>query len=391
VNINPSNAANTVQEYYFSEKLKEIVEMKAKGIDVLNLGIGNPDLPPPQNVLKALSSEVLKTNVHGYQGYSGIYELRKAYSDWYFKYFNVYMDPQKNVLPVYGSKSGIIYISKAFLNKGDKVLIPNPGYPAYESAAKMEEATPIFYDLTKDNDWLPDLKKIKENDLSKVKIMWINYPHMPTGKKASRPFYEELTSFGIENNILICNDNPYNFILNTDYLSLLSVNNAFETALELNSLSKSHNLAGWRMGVIFAKKEIIDTINKIQSNITSGMFLPIQKAAVEALKCDEDWYRQINTVYMQRREKVRQFLDVLKCKYDTNLSGMFVWAEIPSNFKNGFELSDFLLYTFGIFVTPGEVFGTNGNTYIRVSLCIEETMLNTALQRIKSKSHLQNY
>lgn len=383
--IQTSQAVNSIQEYYFSKKLNEINEMRKQGVNVINLGIGSPDLPPPQQVMKTLGSLALKNDVHSYQTYKGIFELREAFSNWYKKYFKVKINPENEVLPLMGSKIGIMHVSLVFLNRGDEVLIPNPGYPAYASVAKIIGAKPISYNLKEENNWLPKLQELEKRDLSRVKIMWVNYPNMPTGQKATKVFFEELVEFGIKNKILIVNDNPYSFILNEDYLSILSIENAFEVAIELNSLSKSHNIAGWRIGAVFGNNNNISAIRKIQSNMVSGMFLPIQKAAIEALKVEDNWYKELNDIYKERRTIVWNILEQLKCKFDKSAGGMFVWAKISDNYKDSFELSDFLLAKHKIFITPGGIFGSEGNKYIRISLCNKKSIFKDVLNKLKNR------
>ncbi len=382
--INPSNAVSSIEEYYFSKKLKEISDLIESGKTIINLGIGNPDLAPSAKVIKALSFSVSDINNHGYQTYRGIPELRKAFADWYSKFFNVNLDFNTEILPLMGSKAGIMHISKAFLNPGDEVLVPNPAYPAYESVAKIIGAKPIHYDLKTENNWLVDIESLEKSDLSKVKLMWINYPNMPTGQKGSSELLERIIEFGKRNKILIVNDNPYSFILNEDYLSILSVQGASEVAIELNSLSKSHNMAGWRIGAIFGNKDYITAIQKIQSNMISGMFLPIQKAAVVALNEKENWYKNINIEYKKRREIVWEVLDQLECQYEKSAVGMFVWAEIPNTYETSYELSDYLLKKYEIFITPGGIFGSNGNKYIRISLCNTIETFQTVLRKLKT-------
>lgn len=380
--VTSSNSANSIKEYYFSKKLGEINELRNKGIEIINLGIGSPDLPPPKIVIDTLNKFASMPDNHAYQSYKGISLLREAFSNWYKNFFNVEINPENEVLPLMGSKIGIMYISKAFLNKGDEVLIPNPSYPTYTSVTKIVEAKPVFFNLKKENNYLPDFNELKKLDLSKVKIMWVNYPNMPTGKKASNSFFEELVHFGKENKILICNDNPYNFILNEDYLSILSVKDAFDTAIELNSLSKSHNMAGWRIGAVFGNAEHLKLIQKIQSNMISGMFLPAQYAAVSALNIEKNWYKNLNLEYKKRLETVYLILDKLNCTFDKKASGLFVWAEIPSNFKNSYEFSDYLLEKYRIFITPGEVFGSQGKKFIRISLCNKKEVFEDVLSKI---------
>ncbi len=382
--IKPADRISEVKEYYFSVKLKEIDRMRRSGIDVLNLGIGNPDRPPSPDVINELAEQASKEGNHGYQSYIGIPELRLAFSTWYKKYYEVTLDPDSEIIPLIGSKEGIMHISMAFLNPGDGVLVPNPGYPTYSSVSKLVGADIISYDLKEDNDWLPDLEEIEKLDLSKVKLMWINYPNMPTGANAGKEFFEKIIDFGKRNDILICNDNPYSFILNNNPQSILHVEGAKEVALELNSLSKSHNMAGWRIGMAAASKEIISYILRVKSNMDSGMFKPLQLAAVKALSLDNDWYTEVNVEYIKRRRLVWEIMDTLNAEYDDKQTGMFVWAKIPEKYKSSAELSDEVLNQARVFITPGFIFGSNGEKYIRISLCSNREMLKEALRRIKN-------
>jgi aspartate/methionine/tyrosine aminotransferase len=384
--INASKAAQSVKEYYFSRKLREIHALNASGKEILNLAIGNPDLPPPKKVIEVLNRHASKLNEHGYQSYKGSPELRQAFSDWYAKYFSVKSYPETEILPVAGSKAGIVHISNAFLNEGDEVLIPNPGYPAYASAAKLAGARAVTYELNEDNNYLPDLDELNNRDLSNVKLMWINYPHMPTGKRATKDLFNKLVDFAIEHKILICHDNPYSFILNEEQLSILSSERAFECAIELNSLSKSHNMAGWRIGAIFGAERYINEILKVQSNMSSGMFLPVQKAAAEALKISSDWYKQLNDIYTKRKEKAGRLMDLLNCSYDKDTSGMFIWARIPEDSPNDLEFSEHVLNTYEIFICPGSVFGKNGNRHVRMSLCSPSETTEICIRRILSNN-----
>lgn len=372
-----------VKEYYFSIKLREIAEMRAAGKDVLNLGIGSPDLPPSPIVLETLAKESAKENNHAYQSYSGIPELRQAFADWYQRSYDVALNPEKEILPLIGSKEGIMHISMTYLEAGDEVLVPNPGYPAYRAVANLTGATIVEYDLKEENKWFPDLDDLAKRDLSKVKIMWLNYPNMPTGTKATKTFFEKIVAFGKAHDILLVNDNPYSFILNDEPMSLLSVEGAMDTALELNSLSKSHNMAGWRVGVLAGRAEYLQNILRFKSNMDSGMFKPLQLAAAEALQSSDFWYADLNEIYHRRREVVFELLDFLDCKYDKKQSGMFVWAKIPKRYKNGFELSDEILKNSNVFITPGGIFGSNGEDYIRVSLCSKVEVFEEAIRRIK--------
>lgn len=388
--IQTASRLGDVKEYYFSKKLREIAELRATGKRIINLGIGSPDLSPADEVINALKIESTKDGHHQYQSYSGIIELRQAYADFYKKWYDVELNATNEVLPLIGSKEGIMHISMTFLEKGDEVLIPNPGYPTYRSVANLTGATIREYDLVEGNNWLPDLGQLAKQDLSKVKIMWVNYPHMPTGGKADISFFECLIAFAKKHEILVVNDNPYSFILNDNPMSILSIEGAKEVALELNSLSKSHNMAGWRMGVLTGNSEYIQTILRFKSNMDSGMFKPMQLAAVEALKLDKKWYEKLNSTYKKRQQKVHQLFETLGCTYDTNAGGMFVWAKIPSNFKNGFEMTDYILEQTGVFITPGGIFGSNGDQYIRASLCSPIEILEEAIAKIEQIAKYQN-
>ena len=381
--INPADRISEVKEYYFSVKLKEIGRMRQSGIDVLNLGIGNPDMPPAPEVIETLNKEASDPENHGYQSYIGIPELRKAFAAWYEKHYSVSLDPESEILPLIGSKEGIMHISLAFLNPGDGVLIPNPGYPTYSSVSKLAGANIIRYDLKEDNGWLPDLEELEKKDLSKVRLMWINYPNMPTGANADAGFYKKIVEFGKKHEILICNDNPYSFILNDDPLSILNVEGAKETALELNSLSKSHNMAGWRVGMVGSSPEIIKFILRVKSNMDSGMFKPVQLSAAKALELDKEWYDSVNERYRKRRKLVWEIMDTLGCSYDKDQTGLFVWAKIRNNYENGRQLSDEILNKAHVFITPGFIFGDKGEKHIRISLCSKEDTLKEALNRIK--------
>lgn len=388
--IQTASRLGDVKEYYFSKKLREIAELRATGKRIINLGIGSPDLSPADEVINALKIESTKDGYHQYQSYSGIIELRQAYADFYKKWYDVELNPTNEVLPLIGSKEGIMHISMTFLEKGDEVLIPNPGYPTYRSVANLTGATIREYDLVEGNNWLPDLGQLAKQDLSKVKIMWVNYPHMPTGGKADISFFECLIAFAKKHEILVVNDNPYSFILNDNPMSILSIEGAKEVALELNSLSKSHNMAGWRMGVLTGNSEYIQTILRFKSNMDSGMFKPMQLAAVQALKLDKKWFKKLNSTYKKRQQKVHQLFETLGCTYDTNAGGMFVWAKIPSNFKNGFEMTDYILEQTCVFITPGGIFGSNGDQYIRASLCSPIEILEEAIAKIEQIAKYQN-
>jgi len=371
------------QEYYFSTKLKEIERINANGGHVLNLGIGSPDHMPPGTAIDELIAQSLRPETHGYQSYKGDKTLRNAFASWYERHYDVRLNPEDEILPLIGSKEGITHISMTYLQPGDEVLIPNPGYPAYASAAQLAGATIRHYELNEENSWLPDLKALQSTDLKNVKIMWVNYPHMPTGATATKSHLDELTAFGEENGILICNDNPYSFILTEKPISLLKSSPSPFT-LELNSLSKSHNMAGWRLGMIAGHSIHIDNILRFKSNVDSGMFLPIQKAAVKALEKNNLWYEKLNNDYANRRKIAWQIMKALNCSYNPKQAGMFVWAKAPENIENTTEWMDQLLHEKQVFITPGFVFGSNGERYIRLSLCSNEKILNEALNRIKN-------
>jgi aspartate/methionine/tyrosine aminotransferase len=381
-----SKRLDGIGEYYFSQKLREIDELNKQGKNVINLGIGSPDLPPHADVVKTLQEESAKPNVHAYQSYKGSPVLRKAISDWYKKWYDVELNPDTEILPLLGSKEGIMHICMTYLNAGDKVLVPNPGYPTYRSAVKLAGGECVDYDLTEANNWEPDFDALDKLVAAggTFKLMWINYPQMPTGQLPSVSLFEKIVAFGKKHNILICHDNPYSFILNDNPASLLRVPGAKEIAIELNSLSKSHNMAGWRVGVLSGAKERIDEVLRFKSNMDSGMFLPAQLAAAKALQLPKNWYDEVNAIYRKRREQVFELLNLLECVYDKNQAGMFVWAKIPANYKTGYELSDEVLYNTGVFITPGGIFGKAGDGYIRVSLCSPEEKFAESIKRIKA-------
>ena len=387
LHISTASRLNSVEEYYFSTKLKQIAQFKAEGIPVINIGIGSPDLAPSQKTIDALTAAAANPNNHAYQGYQGIPALRKAFADFYATHYQVELNPASEVLPLMGSKEGIMHIAMAYLEAGDETLIPNPGYPTYQAACALAGAKVLTYDLSEKTGWLPDLKALELRDLSKVKIMWVNYPHMPTGAKADHAFFDELRKFALKHSILIVNDNPYSFILNDKPISMLSVPGMMEVGIELNSLSKSHNMAGWRIGALLGKSEFLNPVLKFKSNMDSGMFLPLQLAAVEALSADTKWFEQQNVLYKSRQKLVFELLDLLGCTYDKAQTGMFVWAKTPNNFSSGYELSDQILIENAVFITPGGIFGSQGNEYIRISLCAKEEIFKEVIQRIKSKSN----
>ena len=378
-----SDRLSGIEEYYFSTKLRQIDEMNKQGKQVINLGIGSPDRPPHSEVIKTLQEEAVKPNQHGYQNYKGSPVLRNAMAKWYKTWYNVELNPDTEVLPLIGSKEGIMHICMTYINEGDGVLIPNPGYPTYKSAATIAGANVHAYTLKKENNWFPDFAELEKSDLSKVSLMFVNYPQMPTGQVPTLKMFESLIAFAKKHQILICHDNPYSFILTDKPMSLLSIDGAKEVAIELNSLSKSHNMAGWRIGMLAGAKERIEEVLRFKSNMDSGMFLPLQLAAAKALELDESWYDSVNEVYRKRREKVFELLNLLNCSFDKNQAGLFVWAEIPSVYKDGYALSDKVLNDSNVFITPGGIFGDAGNEYIRVSLCANEDKLSEAIERIK--------
>jgi LL-diaminopimelate aminotransferase len=380
-----SNRLEGIGEYYFATKLREIAELNKAGKQIINLGIGSPDLPPHPDVIKTLQEEAAKDNVHAYQSYNGSPVLREAIAEWYKKYYEVdNIDPAKEILPLLGSKEGIMHICMTYLNQGDQVLIPNPGYPTYTSAVKLAGGTPLYYELTAENNWAPDFDSLEKSDLSKVKLMWVNYPQMPTGQQPNKSLFEKLVAFGKQHHILICHDNPYAFILNDHPESLLAVEGAKEVVIELNSLSKSQNMAGWRVGMLIAGEDRVNEILRFKSNMDSGMFLPVQLAAAKALSLDQSWYDSVNKIYTERREKVFELLDLLDCTFSKTQVGMFVWAKISAIYKDGYALSDKVLYDANVFITPGGIFGTAGNNYIRVSLCGSMEKFNEAIKRVKA-------
>jgi len=373
-----------IGEYYFSQKLREIDSLNKEGKNIISLGIGSPDLPPHPEVIKVLQEESAKPSTHAYQSYKGSPFLRSAIAKWYAKWYQVNLDPDTEILPLIGSKEGIMHICMTFLNEDDKVLIPNPGYPTYKSAATIAGAICLPYDLNSENSWFPDFAALETADLEQVKLMFVNYPHMPTGQLGTIELFEQLVTFAKKHNILLVHDNPYSFILNDKPMSLLSVDGAKDCVIELNSLSKSHNMAGWRIGMLCGAKGFIDEVMRFKSNMDSGMFLPLQLAAAKALSLENEWYLSVNEIYRSRREKVFELLDLLKCTYSKDQAGMFVWAAIPDNHKDGYELSDAILYGSSVFITPGGIFGTAGDKYVRVSLCCTEKNIQEAINRINN-------
>jgi aspartate/methionine/tyrosine aminotransferase len=381
--IKQSDRLNSVEEYYFSKKLREVSNMIQSGESVINMAIGSPDLFPSIRVIDEIKNSLSDSFAHKYQSYQGLPELRDAIAKFYNKFFGVELNPLNEVLPLMGSKEGIMHISLAFLNPGDEVLIPNPGYPTYLSVTKLVEASPVFYNLSEENSWFPNLSELENKDLSKVKLMWINYPNMPTGASANLDQFQKLLEFAKTNNILLINDNPYSFILNDDYLSLLKVKGYKDFVLELNSLSKSFNMSGWRVGMLVGSSENITKVLKVKSNMDSGMFYGIQKGAIAALNLDKSWFEDLNKVYLKRRKLIWNIADKLNCSYDKNSKGLFVWAKLPNHIKSSEQYIDTLLKEKKIFIAPGTIFGSNGEGYIRFSLCIDEVKINEALKRIE--------
>lgn len=380
--ITPANRVKQVKEYYFSKKLKEVAQLNAKGMDIISLGIGGPDRPPHKDVVNRLCEMANRSDTHGYQPYVGLPSLRSAYADWYRRWYGVTLDATKEIQPLIGSKEGILHITLTFVNPGDAVLVPNPGYPTYTSVSKLVEAEIITYDLTEDNGWQPDFEALEKMNLGKVKVMWVNYPNMPTGAPASMELFKKIIAFGKKHNIVIVNDNPYSFILNDNPISILSVPGAKDIAIEMNSLSKSHNMAGWRMGMLASNAQFVEWILKVKSNVDSGQFRPAMEAAVEALNCDKKWFEELNEVYSRRRKIAEKIMLALGCTFDSKQRGLFLWGRIPDAEKSSESFADRILYQARVFLTPGFIFGSNGERYIRISLCATEEKMNEALTRI---------
>lgn len=382
-NILPANRLADVSEYYFSKKLQEVARMNAEGKDVISLGIGSPDMPPSEDTIETLCHEAKNSNGHGYQPYTGIPELRKSFAGWYKKWYHVELDSETEIQPLIGSKEGILHVTLAFVNPGEEVLVPNPGYPTYTSLSKILGAEVIHYNLKEENEWMPDFEELERMDLSKVKLMWTNYPNMPTGANATPELYEKLVNFARKHNIVIVSDNPYSFILNEHPLSILSIPGAKECCIELNSMSKSHNMPGWRIGMLASNAEFIQWILKVKSNIDSGMFRAMQLAASKALDAEKSWYEGNNRNYRNRRKLAGDIMHALGCTYDEKQVGMFLWGKIPTNCKDVEDLTEKVLHEARVFITPGFIFGSNGNRFIRLSLCCKEDKLTEALRRIE--------
>ncbi len=381
--IKPARRIAEVKEYYFSRKLREIAQLNAAGADIVSLGVGGPDRPPHTDVVKTLCDEAAKCDAHGYQPYTGLKELRQAFTDWYGKYYGVELDPGSELLPLIGSKEGVTHITLAFVNPGDGVLVPNPGYPTYTSVSRLAEAEIYNYDLTEETGWLPDFDALEKLPLDRIKLMWVNYPNMPTGKCASTETFERLVEFGRKHNIVIVNDNPYSFILNDTPLSIFNVAGAKDIAIELNSLSKSHNMPGWRIGMAASNPEFISWILRVKSNVDSGQFRPVMLAAAKALQCGGEWYEELNREYRARRKVAEKIMCALGCSFDPQQRGLFLWGKIPDGQSNAEEYTDTILDKARVFVVPGSIFGSNGDRHIRLSLCATQKKLNEALSRIK--------
>lgn len=382
-NITPANRVASIKEYYFSTKLREVARLNAEGHNIISLGIGGPDRPPHPEVINTLCTEASKPDAHGYQPYVGLPQLRQAFARWYKANYDVDLDPATEIQPLIGSKEGILHTTLTFVNPGDGVLVPNPGYPTYTSVSRLAEAEIFTYDLTEEGGWEPDFDALERLPLERIKLMWVNYPHMPTGKCASQSLFARLVDFGKRHNIVIVNDNPYSFILNDNPLSILSVPGAKDIAIEMNSLSKSHNMPGWRVGMIAANPQFIQWILKVKSNIDSGQFKPLMLAASKALECNKEWYDEVNKTYASRRLIAEDIMRALGCHFDPAQRGLFLWGRIPDQYEGSEQLADRILYEANVFITPGFIFGSNGNRYIRISLCATQEKMLEALNRIK--------
>ncbi|MDR2472468.1 MAG: aminotransferase class I/II-fold pyridoxal phosphate-dependent enzyme [Tannerella sp.] len=390
--IVPAKRISTVEEYYFSRKLKEVAEMNARGLDVINLGVGSPDLPPSPVAISKFCDEIQRPDVHGYQPYIGIAALREGFAEWYQRWYGVTLDPAREIQPLIGSKEGILHISMAFLNVGDGVLVPNPGYPTYTSVSQLVGASIVPYTLVPERGWKPDFEALEatvaaryDAGLPPIKLMWTNYPNMPTGADASKELFAALVDFGRRHGIVICNDNPYSFILNDLPQSILAIEGAKDVCIELNSMSKAHNMPGWRMAMLASNAQFVQWILRVKSNIDSGQFRPMQSAVVEALKADKSWYDAMNDVYRRRRVLAGKLMDAFNCTYDPAQVGLFLWGRIPDGVASSEELADSTLYDYKIFITPGSIFGSAGNRYVRISLCCKENILEKALYRVKKQ------
>lgn len=387
--IVPAKRVSEIQEYYFSRRLREVAQLNAQGADIISLGIGGPDRPPHSSVISTLADEAAKPGNHSYQPYVGIPQLRQAMADWYNRWYGVTLNPDTEIQPLIGSKEGILHVSLAFLNPGDGVLVPNPGYPTYTSVSRLAQAEIFNYDLTEEGGWMPDFDALERLPLDRIKLMWINYPHMPTGTPASLELFEKIVAFGKKHNIVIAHDNPYSFILNEKPLSLLQVDGARDIAIEMNSMSKSHNMAGWRVGMLASNPTFINWILKVKSNIDSGQFKPLMLAAVKGLEADKDWYDEVNATYASRRKVAEEIMSALNCTFDPRQKGLFLWGRITDDEASSESLADRVLYEGRVFITPGFIFGSNGDRYIRISLCATEENMRKALDRINKMNNKQ--
>ncbi len=385
--ITPARRVATIKEYYFSRKLREVAALNARGLDIISLGIGGPDTPPAQEVIDTLTEAANVSSNHSYQPYVGIPQLREAFAGWYAAHYGVTLDPTTEIQPLIGSKEGILHISLAFLNPGDGVLVPNPGYPTYTSVSRLAEAEIFPYDLTEENGWKPDFDALERLPLDRIKLMWVNYPHMPTGTPADAELFRQLVDFGRRHNIVIAHDNPYSFILNPTPQSMLQIPGAKEIVVEMNSLSKSHNMAGWRVAMLASNPQFIEWILKVKSNIDSGQFKPVMLAAVKALQAPQKWYDDLNALYTSRRHVAEQIMTELGCTFDPAQRGLFLWGRIPDSEPGSEALADRVLSESRVFITPGFIFGSNGDRYIRISLCATEERMTEALQRIRESKN----
>lgn len=383
-NIEPADRLSEVREYYFSVKLKEVARMNAEGKDVISLAIGSPDMPPSDATIKQLCESAHNPDGHGYQPYVGIPELRDAFARWYQRWYGVALDPNTEIQPLIGSKEGILHVTLAFVNPGDQVLVPNPGYPTYTSLSKLLGADIVSYNLREENAWMPDFDELERMDTSRVKLMWVNYPNMPTGANATPLLYERLVDFARRKNIVIVNDNPYSFILNDKPISILAVPGAKDCCIEFNSMSKSHNMPGWRVAMLASNAQFVQWVLKVKSNIDSGMFRAVQLAAATALAADSDWYEGNNANYRKRRSLASEIMNALHCTYDENQVGMFLWGKIPAGYQKVEDITEKVLQEARVFITPGFIFGSNGERYVRISLCCKDDKLTEALRRIKA-------
>ena len=387
LNITPAQRVSEIQEYYFSKKLREVAQLNAQGADIISLGIGGPDRQPRQDVIDTLCAEANVASNHSYQPYVGIPQLRQAFAQWYKQWYGVELNADKEIQPLIGSKEGILHVSLAFLNPGDGVLVPNPGYPTYTSVSRLAQAEIFTYDLTEENGWYPDFDARERLPLDRIKLMWINYPHMPTGTPATLELFQKIIDFGRHHNIVIAHDNPYSFILNDNPMSLLQIEGARDIAIEMNSLSKSHNMAGWRLGMLASNPTFINWILKVKSNIDSGQFKPLMLAAVKALNADAEWYQTLNEVYRSRRAVAEKIMLALGCTFAPSQRGLFLWGRIPDDVPSSEALADNILYNARVFITPGFIFGSNGNRYVRISLCATEENMRRALDRINNMNN----